>query len=212
MKNTMRFHRFIKFVALIVSTMLCSSSCNNPYKPEIPEQIECRLIGDEVDSIETPVNIVEDSELRLGDSADHRRVGFKREYIIELYNRYRHEFNYVISYIHCLDIQFTYVAIPNHSKQVSFSHSGDMEIMTYYVDLGYEKDEEFERSLKAILVDGELGYLYYETDTCFFGSNFPIIYSLVDLYENEHLNTSDPESFCRIEENWYFLSDDHNKW
>ena len=51
--------------------------------------------------------------------------------------------------------------------------------------LGYEKDEEFERCLKRVLVEEELGYLlYFRRDVSHFGPNMPIMYSEEDLFSN----------------------------
>jgi len=141
--------------------------------------------------------------MNSGDSRDHERVGFKREEIIKLYYRYSYELNYIVSFFDTHGDSLTYVALTNNLEQVSFSHAGHMDSMSNYIDLGYERDEEFERCLRVVLVEGELGLLYFRRiGELRFGSNMPLQY-----WHIEPDIEPDSTMFGRIEGNWYYQDD-----
>jgi len=146
-----------------------------------------------------------DPEFRMGDSyVDYGQTGLKREEIIELYYQYQYEFNLIITYLRKLGVETTYVVLTDNYEQVSFSLSGNRERMRGYVELGFERNEEFERCLRTVLVDGEFGFIYYTNwSTSHFGPNYPLMYSESDLFETSFGKIRDL-FFGRIEGNWYY--------
>ena len=162
--------------------------------------------SDEAPSDEIPIQTEDETEIIIENSKELGRDDFGYKEIIDMYSRYRYEFNYVISYLEILGDINSCVVLTNNLEHVSFSLSGSMENLTCYTDLGYEKDEEFERCIKTILVEGELGYIYYfRRDVSVFGLNMPIMYSEEDLFSNGFFSVPEIEGYVgRIEGNWYY--------
>jgi len=154
--------------------------------------------------------------MKSGNSVeDYGRADFSDEEIIDLYYRYEHEFNYVASYLGKLGIDGYCVAIMNDLEQVCFDLSAgsyDGALYRDYTELGYEKDEEFERCVKIILVDGDLGYLNYGSrDKIFFGPNNPIQYIPEEVFLEDEIYSIQLEetyNFGRLEGNWYYYEQD----
>ena len=147
-------------------------------------------------------------ELKSGNSADYRRADFTREEIIDLYYRYEHEFNYIVSYLERVGDLSYRVEIRENLEQVYFGIFSitDMDYdWKTYTKHGYQKDEEFERCLRTVLVEGELGYIQQSIGKIYFGPNLPLRYSKDDLLEDE---SEDSLFFGRIEDNWYYYVQD----
>jgi len=181
------------------------SGCKHPSHTETIESTDMEQNGGFTHSIDSSNQTAGcESEQKTENPADFGRAEYTREEILDMFNHHRYEFYYVISYLEILGDSVSYVAITDNNKQVSFSLSGNMERMINYTEFGYEKDEEFEQCLKTILVEGELGYLFYDIQAIStFGPNMPIMYSGKDLISNGYF-ISDDEFFGRIEGNWYF--------
>ena len=148
-------------------------------------------------------------ELKIESSLECGRNVFTQQEILTLFDQNRYEFQYVVSYLENLGDIIASVAITNNLEQVSFSYDNSFLNMKYYVDMGYEKDEEFERCLKTILIDCELGCIrFFRNSVIYFGPNSQIIHCKYDLIARGGISTNNPEAVGHIEGNWYYYAYD----
>jgi len=154
-------------------------------------------------------------ELKLGNSMDYGREAFTQEELLDIYERYRYELDYIVTYLEGVELRIFEMGITKDLTQVSVDLTGTLnpDLMYDYVERrGLKEDKEFERCLRAVLVEGELGFL-----RCFSGSgvNFGnkqalrYNYGETDLQtEKKNSGTNNPDAIGQIDGHWFYYAHD----
>jgi len=174
---------FLFMIAIIIA-LLCLSSCGYDF---------LRVL-------------INKTEMKSGNSRTYGRAEFSREEIMDVYHSCKDEMNYIVAYLEKLDAVAFYVEIRDNLKHVYFGIFSDGDYQwKIYTDHGYERDVEFERCLKVVLVDKELGNILYSArNEIFFGPNLPIVYSEHDYLKENGVDSSNSGLTGLIEGNWYY--------
>jgi len=119
------------------------------------------------------------------------KYDFQREEILELFNKHEEKFEYVVAVLKGLDNTAFEVRMTRGKHEVVFYKKGEP------IDIGYQKDELFEKYLKILMGDCKLRIINVSSDITF-GANYPIIYSEKVLYASDSGRTGP------IKGNWYY--------
>jgi len=157
----------------------------------------------------------EGSELKLGNSMDYGREAFTQKELLDLHERYIYELDYIVTYLECVDEWIFSMGITHDLTQVSVDYIGILnpDFMHNYVDRwGVEEDNEFERCLRAVLVEGELGSLRrFRGSGVTFGSKQALVYdySEIDLKTaKKYFGTNNPDAIGQIDSHWFYYAHD----
>ena len=188
--------RIIISVVLILVIMVIPAGCESSAENETDEPKE-------------------ETELKTGNSMDYARDVFTQEEILDLYERYKYELEYIVTYLKDANGSMVFnIAITHDLTQVSVDYSDTLnpDFMYDYVDCGFEEDNEFERSLRAVLVEGELGFLRCFRDvSVVFGRKLTLQYHYRE-YDLEtvkkRFGTNNPDAIGQIDNHWYYYAYD----
>jgi len=157
----------------------------------------------------------EGAELKLGNSMDYGREAFTQKELLDIHERYIYELDYIVAYLESADEWIFSMGITNDLTQVSVDYIGILnpDFMHNYADRwGVEEDKEFERCMRAVLVEGELGFLrYYKDSGVGFGSKKALRYnySEIDLQTaKKYFGTNNPDAIGQIDSHWFYYAHD----